>query len=502
MAVKSWMPSFSALKIVLNEFSLLRQELASSFLDLDFHSTHTEALSGDSFMLRSSLFAASAILLSTAAFAQNDASSKLRPVTSPVKYAGTYHVATDSWTRAKAPTANLGPDTLYNNTCMVGYYVNVSSLETVVDSGRLPSTSSVAGGVSVVGTADSYVINGFRTVYCAKNALVDLDIAHFECYSPCADATALTPTSVISLTGLAGGGGSSSAIGCWALDVDLAGSTDEFTLQADCDTLYDAASATDNFGWSQLETNPGGLPTGPMLAGDPFGVLLAGPAGLGCPFGDGTAYVGQDVTTEGTGVGAEDVFETDLGGAMAGCWYFGGYFGGNPYSSFAHVMYGDAGSTGGGGVGTSFCVGDGAGTACPCANVSTNGGGCANGSTLGGVISGTGSASVSAADLVLSGASLIGSQPGLYFQGDNAINSGSGIAFGDGLRCAGGGVIRLQVRFADANGDSATSADLVAKGGVVAGDVKRYQIWYRDPATTPCGGQFNLSNGLEITWGA
>jgi hypothetical protein len=454
-------------------------------------------------MLRSSLFAASAVLLSTAAFAQNDASSKLRPVTSPVKYAGTYHVATDSWTRAKAPTANLGPDTLYNNTCMVGFYVNVSSLETVVDSGRLPSTSSVAGGVSVTGTADSYVINGFRTVYCAKNALVDLDIAHFECYSPCSDATALVPTSVISLTGLAGGGGSSSAVGCWALDVDLQGSTDEFTMQGDCDQLYDATNTTDNFGWSQLETNPGGLPTGPMLAGDPFGVLLAGPNGTGCPFGDGTAYVGQDVTTEGTGVGAEDVFETDLGGALAGCWYFGGYFGGNPYSAFAHAMYGDAGSTGGGAVGTSFCPGDGSGaTACPCGNASTNGGGCANGTTNGAILSGSGSASVSAANLVLSGTDMIANQPGLYFQGDNAINSGSGVAFGDGLRCAGGAVIRLQVGFGDAAGASATSIDIGAKGGVAAGDVKRYQIWYRDPNTSSCGSQFNLSQGLEITWAA
>jgi hypothetical protein len=97
---------------------------------------------------------------------------------------------------------------------------------------------------------------------------------------------------------------------------------------------------------------------------------------------------------------------------------------------------------------------------------------------------------------------MIANQPGLYFQGDNSINSGSGVAFGDGLRCAGGAVIRLQVRFGDANGESATTADLAAKGGVAAGDVKRYQIWYRDPATTPCGGQFNLSQGLEITWSA
>ncbi len=79
---------------------------------------------------------------------------------------------------------------------------------------------------------------------------------------------------------------------------------------------------------------------------------------------------------------------------------------------------------------------------------------------------------------------------------------GLGVQFGDGLRFAGGGVIRLQVRFADVNGGSATSLSVATKGGCAAGDVKRYQIWYRDPATTPCGAQFNLSNGYEITWEA
>ena len=454
-------------------------------------------------MLRSSLFAASAVLLSTAAFAQNDASSKLRPVTSPVKNAGTYHLASGTWTRAKAPTANYGPDAIYNNTCLLGYYVVLSSVETMVDSGRLPSTSSVAGPNSVPGTSDVYGVNGFQISYCATNALVDIDVAHYECYSPCSDATLLVPNSALSIPGLPGGGGSSSALGCWILNIDIQGSTAEFDLQGDCDQLYDAAATTDNFGWAQTETNPNGAPGGPLLAGDPYGILAAGPAGTGCPYGDGTVFVGQDETTQGTGLGSDDVFETDIGGAYAGCWFFGGYLSGAPYASFNHVVYGDAGGGTGGAVGTSYCVGDGSGTtACPCGNNSTNGGGCANGSGDGAVVSGSGSASIAAADLVLANTGGIANQPCLFFQGNNAIASGNGVGFGDGLRCAGGAVIRLQVRFGDSNGDCASTIDIGAKGGVAAGDVKRYQSWYRDPNTTPCGGQFNLSQGLEITWAA
>ncbi|MCH2134864.1 MAG: hypothetical protein MK116_14075, partial [Phycisphaerales bacterium] len=77
-----------------------------------------------------------------------------------------------------------------------------------------------------------------------------------------------------------------------------------------------------------------------------------------------------------------------------------------------------------------------------------------------------------------------------------------GIQFGDGLRCAGGGVIRLQVLFPDANGNADSSISISVKGGCAAGDIKRYQNWYRDPASSPCGSNFNLSNGVELTWSA
>jgi hypothetical protein len=97
------------------------------------------------------------------------------------------------------------------------------------------------------------------------------------------------------------------------------------------------------------------------------------------------------------------------------------------------------------------------------------------------------------------------SGPGLYFQGNNAINGGNGNPFGDGLRCAGGAVIRLEVKFANAanNFTSATTGSISGTGGVSAGQTKRYQLWYRDPSSTaPCQSGFNFTNGYEVTWGA
>lgn len=55
-----------------------------------------------------------------------------------------------------------------------------------------------------------------------------------------------------------------------------------------------------------------------------------------------------------------------------------------------------------------------------------------------------------------------------------------------------------------AAGASSTTISIATKGGVSAGDTKRYQCWYRDNSGyQPCGvgvNDFNLSNGLEILW--
>ena len=155
-------------------------------------------------------------------------------------------------------------------------------------------------------------------------------------------------------------------------------------------------------------------------------------------------------------------------------------------------------------IGTSgqvYCSGDGSGTPCPCGNTGSAGAGCANGTfPSGAALSASGQASVGADSLVLQVADTTPGQPGLFFQGDNALNGGAGVPFGDGLRCAGGNVVRLEVRFAGNAGTAATTVAIGATGGVSAGDVRRYQWWYRDPVLSPCGTGFNFSNGLEVTW--
>ena len=160
-----------------------------------------------------------------------------------------------------------------------------------------------------------------------------------------------------------------------------------------------------------------------------------------------------------------------------------------------------------GGPGTGFCFGDsGSRSPCPCGNDndgSVPGSGCDNGVFASGArLRGFGVASVSADSLTLTGTRLEPFNTGLYFQAEHDLSPG--IAFGDGLRCAGDTVVRLEVRSSDAQGTSSTTVDIAAEAGNVSpGDTKRYQCWYRTTAFPPCGfgvNDFNLTNGYEVLW--
>ncbi len=77
----------------------------------------------------------------------------------------------------------------------------------------------------------------------------------------------------------------------------------------------------------------------------------------------------------------------------------------------------------------------------------------------------TGTDSASAGDLVLNGAYLGPNKPGLYFQGNNSVSGGNGVPFGDGLRCAGGQLRRLELLASSGGGTSQTTINIPAQGG-------------------------------------
>ncbi len=156
--------------------------------------------------------------------------------------------------------------------------------------------------------------------------------------------------------------------------------------------------------------------------------------------------------------------------------------------------------------GIPYCFGDPmSGTPCPCGNDndgSVRASGCDNGVFASGAqLIGTGRASVSDDSLTLIATHLEPNNSGLFFQANN--NLSPGVVWGNGLRCAGGGEIRLQARISGAEGAAHTTVSISNKAGIVAGDIKRYQVWYRSLVAPPCGPgsfEFNTTNGYEIVW--
>ncbi len=150
---------------------------------------------------------------------------------------------------------------------------------------------------------------------------------------------------------------------------------------------------------------------------------------------------------------------------------------------------------------TPFCFGDGTGAPCPCANTGAAGHGCGNSSAAtGSLLSSSGTHSLGAQDLVLQAFDSVPNSPGLFFSGLNEVASGQGAPFGDGLRCAGGQIKRLQVVVAGFFGDAATTLPIDQLEPLAPGDTRYYQWWYRDNNSLPCGTPFNLSNGLKVDW--
>lgn len=117
-------------------------------------------------------------------------------------------------------------------------------------------------------------------------------------------------------------------------------------------------------------------------------------------------------------------------------------------------------------------------------------------------ISQTGSCSISANSFSLT-ASPVPNSVGIFFYSLGQTGGGAGIPFGNGLRCVGNGgnqIVRLKPRVASGNllVDNLDFTMLPGSGPITGGSTWNFQAWFRD---VPAGGaQFDLSNGLQVTF--
>jgi hypothetical protein len=91
-----------------------------------------------------------------------------------------------------------------------------------------------------------------------------------------------------------------------------------------------------------------------------------------------------------------------------------------------------------------------------------------------------------------------------YFQGTQLVNGGAGAVFGDGLRCAGGAILRLGHVTASGGASSFPASggpSLSALGAIgPLGGRRAYQVWFRNAAAFCTPSTFNLSNGWNLVW--
>jgi hypothetical protein len=157
----------------------------------------------------------------------------------------------------------------------------------------------------------------------------------------------------------------------------------------------------------------------------------------------------------------------------------------------------------GGGPSIGFCSGDGSSGPCPCGNPGAFGSGCGNSANASGAqLDRTGISSTVSDNFRLTATGLPVSSVCLFFQGTTA---GTATAFGDGLRCTTGTVVRLVTRTATSLGTVQYPAPgetpISVLGAVpVGGGLRAYQIWYRNAASFCTTATFNLTNGMIVNW--
>jgi hypothetical protein len=478
----------------------------------------------------------SSLIASGAARAQGNASSRLRPITAPVKDAGVYHLGLGTWTRHVETAALAGQDIIYANTCNTGYFGAQINGETWSDEGRVPSTSGPVNAPNQnKGCQNGYAVSGFQIAYCTSNSPHSFacTIGFQARYATCA---APAPMHSFVLTGLPGCP-PTRAQACWLITIDLSASSQSFLMVADGTGTFPAGdAATDHlFGW-QFTTTVVAIPAntqGPIISGQ------SGTAAAACSGVDGTRWdtlpgapaptwpanttsgnVAQPTGPEdGLGMDTQDHFRIDHGPVADGCYWFGGSAGpgvhGNPLASFHLRLFANAHCGCVGCPGHDDCVpGVNGVIACPCNNPQVPAGsnrGCNNSSNTGGAqLTSTGNSSLANDTVHFTSAGEKPNASTILLQGKDPLLA-AGIPFGQGVRCIDAALKRLYVHSAmsgtvtfpqggdpDIHTESSNHGDTIAPGST-----RHYMCYYRDPIVLggcSANDTWNATPAQAIVW--
>jgi len=274
---------------------------------------------------------AGALLPSGRAFAQ-DSSLDIQPCEAPI-YAGVYRVATGE---LMPPVDELGatPGVLYRNDCFTGFFSAMLNGSTVLDDGRIPTTTSPSPNT---GTIDNYRVTTFQIAYCTRDLTGVFSIrvrfweASLQTATTCTNLAGLgTPTADILLTNLPGSA-TTGTLACFTVDIDLTGAS-EFCFRGDSNGTFDFDAFQNGFGYGLTMLGQTGTTT--TTTG---GFTIAGKSsGTGtCPQAIGT-YYNSPGSSPATGLDNDPRFYRDgMGGQSSGC--FAG-FGGDAAGSVGFHM--------------------------------------------------------------------------------------------------------------------------------------------------------------------
>jgi hypothetical protein len=437
-------------------------------------------------MFANSTSCGAVLLLTASAFAQSNARSMLRPVTSTVRDAGVYHAGIGTWTRHVDTVNGITHDIIYSNTCPVGYYAGQLTNEYFVDEGRIPGPNGYVvcdpSRLSVnKGCACSYDVSGFQIGYCSGlsgTLPVHVNIGFEQAYTACAVPTHIPGSpSTFDLLGLPGA--NSMIQGCWLVTVDLeAASLTMTNFAADgasCTWAQTDLPTNHLFGWTfqnlSTVTGTGTSYVGPLIAW--WGGQAPTPTcsmvdntrwdTLTCsPQGGGPAKWPNNTTEDGWGMDTQDRFRDDTtsatGGPLSppsgpGCYFFGS----NPGGSFHMKLFANTGCREPS-AGVDICRPIEDGLTCPCHNQPTTAGAGCNGLSPGNVATGgarmtsignavpydqpSGEAPSPAPHVVIDvhGLPTAATESALLIQGTMTI---APLQFGQGLRCCGGPLKRM-----------------------------------------------------------